>query len=96
VKRGFDAYSYYYLLHCVDSQNVGRNRCGVATALQGIKAKSIVISITSDGLFPPCESKIWAAYIPNCQYIEIESRFGHDGFLLETEQITQIINSSLL
>ena len=93
VKRGFDAYSYYYLLHCVDSQNVGRHRGGVKAALAQIQAKSIVISITSDGLFPPCESSEWAKYIPNAKYYEIESRFGHDGFLLETEQITQIINS---
>ena len=93
VKRGFDAYSYYYLLHCVDSQNVGRHRGGVKAALAQIQAKSIVISITSDGLFPPCESSEWAKYIPHAQYFEIESRFGHDGFLLETEQITQIINS---
>lgn len=93
VKRGFDAYSYYYLLHCVDSQNVGRHRGGVKAALAQIQAKSIVISITSDGLFPPCESSEWAKYIPNVKYYEIESRFGHDGFLLETEQITQIINS---
>ena len=93
VKRGFDAYSYYYLLHCVDSQNVGRHRGGVKAALAQIQAKSIVISITSDGLFPPCESSEWAKHIPNAQYFEIESRFGHDGFLLETEQITQIINS---
>ena len=93
VKRGFDAYSYYYLLHCVDSQNVGRQRGGVKTALAQIQAKSIVISITSDGLFPPCESSEWAKYIPDAKYYEIESRFGHDGFLLETEQITQIINS---
>ena len=93
VKRGFDAYSYYYLLHCVDSQNVGRHRGGVQAALAQIQAKSIVISITSDGLFPPCESSEWAKYIPNAKYYEIESRFGHDGFLLETEQITQIINS---
>ena len=92
VKRGFDAYSYYYLLHCVDSQNVGRHRGGVKAALAQIQAKSIVISITSDGLFPPCESSEWAKYIPNAKYYEIESRFGHDGFLLETEQITQIIN----
>lgn len=91
VKRGFDAYSYYYLLHCVDSQNVGRNRGGVAAALAQIRAKSIVISITSDGLFPPCESREWAKYIPDAKYYEIESRFGHDGFLLETEQITQIL-----
>ena len=93
VKRGFDAYSYYYLLHCVDSQNVGRKRGGVANALAQITAKSIVISITSDGLFPPAESREWAKHIPAAKYYEIESRFGHDGFLLETEQITQIINS---
>ena len=93
VKRGFDAYSYYYLLWCVDSQNVGRHRGGVKAALAQIQAKSIVISITSDGLFPPCESSEWAKYIPDAKYYEIESRFGHDGFLLETEQITQIINS---
>jgi len=92
VKRGFDAYSYYYLLHCVDSQNVGRHRGGVAKALAQIAAKSIVIAITSDGLFPPCEGKEWAQHIPDCQYIEIESRFGHDGFLLETEQITEILS----
>ena len=76
----------------MDSQNVGRHRGGVAQALSLIQAKSIVISITSDGLFPPCESSQWAKYIPNTQYFEIESRFGHDGFLLETEQITQILN----
>ena len=92
VKRGFDAYSYYYLLHCVDSQNVGRHRGGVANALSQITAKSIVISITSDGLFPPCESREWAKYIPDAIYYEIESRFGHDGFLLETEQITRLLN----
>jgi homoserine O-acetyltransferase len=93
VKRGFDAYSYYYLLHCVDSQNVGRNRGGLAQALKQITAQSIVIAITSDGLFPPAEGQTWAQYIPNAQYYEIESRFGHDGFLLETEQITKIINT---
>ena len=92
VKRGFDAYSYYYLLNCVDSQNVGRHRGGVAKALGEIKAKSIVISITSDGLFPPCESREWAKHIPHAEYYEIESRFGHDGFLLETDQITKILS----
>ena len=92
VKRGFDAYSYYYLLWCVDSQNVGRGRGGVAAALAAIQAKTIVIAITSDGLFPPCESSEWAKHIPHAKYYEIESRFGHDGFLLETEQITQILN----
>lgn len=87
VKRDFDAYSYYYLTWSVDSHNVGRKRGGVAAALGEIKAKSVVITITSDGLFPPVEGKEWAAWIPGAQYVEIESKWGHDGFLLETEAI---------
>ncbi len=94
VKRGFDAYSYYYLLHCVDSQNVGRHRDGVKAALAQIKAQTVVIAITSDGLFPPCESSEWAKHIPHAKYYEIESRFGHDGFLLETEQITRLLSQN--
>ena len=89
VKRDFDAYSYYYLTWSVDSHNVGRKRGGVATALGQIQAKSIVITITSDGLFPPVEGSEWAKWIPDAEYIEIESQFGHDGFLLETKQIVE-------
>ena len=89
VKRDFDAYSYYYLTYSVDSHNVGRKRGGVAAALGQIQAKSIVITITSDGLFPPAEGQEWAKHIPGAEYIEIESKWGHDGFLLETEAIVQ-------
>ena len=89
VKRDFDAYSYYYLTYSVDSHNVGRKRGGVAAALGQIQAKSIVITITSDGLFPPVEGQEWAAWIPGAKYVEIESKWGHDGFLLETEAIAK-------
>ena len=89
VKRDFDAYSYYYLTWSVDSHNVGRKRGGVAAALGEIKAKSVVITITSDGLFPPVEGREWAAWIPGAKYVEIESKWGHDGFLLETEAIVE-------
>ena len=89
VKRDFDAYSYYYLTWSVDSHNVGRKRGGVAAALGKIQAKSVVITITSDGLFPPVEGREWAAWIPGAKYVEIESKWGHDGFLLETEAIAE-------
>jgi homoserine O-acetyltransferase len=89
VKRDFDAYSYYYLTWSVDSHNVGRKRGGVAAALGEIKAKSVVITITSDGLFPPVEGREWATWIPSAKYVEIESKWGHDGFLLETEAIAE-------
>lgn len=88
----FDAYSYYYLTHSVDSHNVGRGRGGVGKALSSIKADCTVIGIDSDALFPVNEQKFLAEHIPGARYHEIESRFGHDGFLLEYEQITEIIN----
>ena len=89
VNRDFDAYSYYYLTWSVDSHNVGRKRGGVEAALKTIQAKSVVITITSDGLFPPVEGREWAAWIPDAKYVEIESKWGHDGFLLETEAIAK-------
>ena len=89
VNRDFDAYSYYYLTWSVDSHNVGRKRGGVEAALKTIQAKSVVITITSDGLFPPVEGREWAAWIPGAKYVEIESKWGHDGFLLETEAIAR-------
>lgn len=91
----FDAYSYYYLGLSVDSHNVGRGRGGVERALSGIKAHTTVVGIDSDALFPVCEQKRIAAAIPGAGYYEITSRFGHDGFLLEYEQLTEIIEPLL-
>ena len=91
VKRDFDAYSYYYLCDAIDSHNVGRRRGGVAAALSQVKAGTTVIGIESDGLFPVREVKEMAALIPGASYHEITSDFGHDGFLLENGQLTEII-----
>ena len=91
VRRSFDAYSYYTLCNALDSHNVGRGRGGVAKALTLIEADATVIAIESDNLFPVEESRVWSKLIPGARYIEIPSRFGHDGFLLETERLTGIL-----
>jgi homoserine O-acetyltransferase len=91
VRRAFDAYSYYTLCHALDSHNVGRGRGGVEAALARIKARTTVVSIDTDSLFPPQESSVWARWIPGADYFEISSRFGHDGFLLETARLTAIL-----
>ena len=75
----------------IDSHNVGRRRGGVAAALSQVKAGTTVIGIESDGLFPVREVKEMAALIPGASYHEITSDFGHDGFLLENGQLTEII-----
>lgn len=87
----FDAYSYYYLTLSVDSNNAGRGRGGLQKALGSIKVKCTVVGIDSDALFPTVEQKLIASYIGNSEYFEITSAFGHDGFLLEWEQLTEII-----
>lgn len=90
VRRGFDAYSYYYLCNAVDSHNVGRGRGGVTAALGRIRADVTVASIDSDCIFPPTEIESWARQIPGAVYKRLYSAFGHDGFLLETKQLTEL------
>lgn len=91
----FDAYSYYSLSKSMDSHNVGRGRGGVAAALARVKAEVTVVGIDSDGCFPPAEVREISRCIPNSEYREITSAFGHDGFLLENEQIGEIITGIL-
>ena len=91
VRRNFDAYCYYTLCNAMDSHNVGRGRGGVAAALRRIRARTTVVSIDTDSIFPPQEGRQWARLIPGAQYLEISSSFGHDGFLLETAKLGAII-----
>ena len=79
----------------MDSHNVGRNRISIESALQLIKAKTFVIGITTDILFPLSEQKFLAENIPGASYKAIDSLYGHDGFLLEFEQIENIISDFL-
>jgi len=76
----------------MDSHDVGRNRGGLEAALFRIKAKIIVIGISSDNLFPTLEQKFIANNTLYSEYHEIQSRFGHDGFLVESLKISEILN----
>ncbi|MBP5222419.1 MAG: homoserine O-acetyltransferase [Lachnospiraceae bacterium] len=91
----FDAYSYWYLAFGVDSGNVGRGRGGVAKALSTIKAKTIVASIDTDLIFPAYLMEEMAEMIPGAEYHAMTSHYGHDGFLLESEQLTDLFNPVL-
>ena len=75
----------------MDSHNVGRGRESVEAALKKIRAKTIVIGITTDILFPLREQQFLADVIPDAQFRSIHSSYGHDGFLLEYEKIENVI-----
>ncbi len=91
----FNAYSYLRLGQAMDSHNVGRGRGGAEKALAAIKAKTLVVGIDSDLLFPIEEQQYLAKHIPGAEYAEIPSLYGHDGFLLETKALTQLIEPLL-
>ncbi|RSK46173.1 homoserine O-acetyltransferase MetX [Hymenobacter perfusus] len=87
----FDAYSYVALSRAMDTHHVGRGRGGVQAALGRIQARTLVLGITSDVLFPPSEQQLLARYIRGAMYAEMDSQYGHDGFLIETAQITHFL-----
>ncbi len=91
----FNAYSYWYLTKVMDSHNVARNRTTIESALGRIKARTLVIAIASDILFPPEEQRLLNRHIEGSVFAEIPSLFGHDGFLIETVAISKIIQAFL-
>ncbi|MCW3117492.1 MAG: metX [Chitinophagaceae bacterium] len=96
LAKRFNAFSYYFLSQGMDSHNVGRRRESIEWALQQIKAKTLVIGISSDILFPLKEQEFLAKHIPGAHYKAIHSSYGHDGFLLEYEQIENEVRKFLL
>jgi len=87
----FNAFSYWHLSKAMDSHNVGRKRGGISNALSLVKAKTLIIAINSDLLFPVSESETLKNGIKRSKLKIIESLFGHDGFLIETETLSEII-----
>jgi len=90
IKR-FNAYSYYSMLKMSDTHNIGRGRGGRLKALTLIKANTLAIGVSSDHLFPVEEQKFLAENVKKGTYEEIDSFYGHDGFLIEVEKITEVV-----
>lgn len=89
VKR-FNAYSYVRLSEAMDSHHIAREREEhLELVLAQINIPTFVIGVTSDLLFPINEQQFLAKHIPNASYYEIDSVYGHDGFLIETKQLSE-------
>ena len=97
VKR-FDANAYLYLTKAVDYFDM-LNGMSLKELLQGRDIQVMVIAFKSDWLYPPYQSK---EIVKACKqsglrvtYCEIDSGYGHDAFLLETEEETHLIKHFL-
>lgn len=93
IKKRFNAYSYWVLSRMFDSHDVSRGRGTIADALSLVTAKTLVIGISSDMLFPISEQERLGDLIPNATFAKIDSTYGHDGFLIEFEEMTNVIKA---
>ena len=85
----FNAYSYWLLTKSMDSHHLARGRGGdLMATLASIQTPTFIIGIKSDLLCPLAEQKFMEAHMPNATLVAIDSMYGHDGFIIETAQIT--------
>jgi homoserine O-acetyltransferase len=103
----FDANCYIHITRKLDTHDIARGRDqlsdsgadaeskALARVLSTLPPRALVISIETDGLFTPSEQRELKAHIPNATLVVIPSPDGHDGFLLEFEQINRHILSFL-
>jgi homoserine O-acetyltransferase len=95
----FDANSYLYLTRAMDYFDLADGRGSVAQALGRTNARFLVTSYTSDWLFPTIQSKeLVRAMIEarrHVTFIELESSYGHDAFLIEFEWLERLVRPFL-
>ena len=95
----FDANSYLYISKAMDYFDLAQPHGKLGVAFANVKAKFLVISFSSDWLFPSYQSK---EIVSACRrvgaeaiYTEIQTDYGHDAFLLESEQLSSLITNFL-
>jgi homoserine O-acetyltransferase len=86
----FDANSYVVLTEAMNSHDIGRGRGGVERALARVSAELVVVAVDSDRLYPPRLSQEIVASAPAATLHTVRSEYGHDGFLIELDQVGAI------
>ncbi len=90
----FDPTSYLTLLDAMDSHDVGRGRGGIARALGAFRGRLTGVGIPGDVLYTPNDVKRWT-HRAGASFRVIRSLRGHDGFLLETERVGDLLAGEL-
>lgn len=95
----FDANSYLYITKAMDYFDLSARYGTLDNAMARIRARVLVLSYTSDILYPPYQSRqIVSALARNNKdvtYCNIQSEYGHDAFLLEVDVMKKILSGFL-
>ncbi|ASR36353.1 homoserine O-acetyltransferase [Prauserella marina] len=93
--RRFDAGSYVRLAEAMNLFDAGAGRAGVAEALRRVTATTLVGGVDTDRLYPLAQQRALAEGIRGAEMRVISSASGHDGFLVETEQVAKLLTDLL-
>ena len=89
--RRFDANSYLALSKAMDLHDLARGRGGLEAAVGRIEAPVLTVGISSDVLYPTYQQReirdVVVATGGRADYVEVDSPHGHDGFLIDVDQV---------
>ena len=94
----FDANTYLLLSKAMDLHDVGRGRGGVEAALDRVRVPARVMGITSDSLYYPYQQQELVDLLgrnAEVDLVMIDSPHGHDGFLIDTDQVNPALSEFL-
>jgi homoserine O-acetyltransferase len=95
----FDANTYLYITRALDYFDLTRRRRSLVEAFRDVKARYLVLAFSSDWLHPPYQLKEIVSALrathKHVSYYEVETRYGHDAFLLEREKMEGIVAAFL-
>ncbi|MGI9249157.1 MAG: homoserine O-acetyltransferase MetX [Woeseiaceae bacterium] len=87
INDRFDANTYVTLTHAMHTHDLSRGRGDYPEVLRTVAQPALVVSVSTDTLYPPEEQQVLAEHLPAARYEILESVHGHDGFLIETESL---------
>ncbi len=92
INDRFDANTYVTLTHAMHTHDLARGRGEYEEVLASIAQPALVVSVSTDALYPPQEQQLLAKHLPAARYEILDSAHGHDGFLIETEALGRMIS----
>ncbi len=91
INERFDANTYVTLTHAMHTHDISRGRGALVEAIAAIKQPALVVSVSSDTLYPPQEQEYLATHMTDARYEVLDSVHGHDAFLIQTTALGEMI-----
>ena len=87
----FDAATYHALTRAMDTHDVARGRGDFEDVLRSIRQPALVVTIDTDVLYPPEEQRVMARHMPAARLARLASPHGHDGFLIQVDEVSAMV-----